>query len=134
MRVPSSLTSTFQSEPWISGNIVVWKDASSGSQVKGVWVHNLATGKRILVRGFDTESPHAVAGRYVVFPVSKPSDDRYEAIRLYDTATGTDIMLFTPNHGWGVGNWVGTGQHSVVFQNGKTGKRNRSLLTVVRLR
>lgn len=112
---------TYQSEPFISGNLVVWKNAASGDQGKGVWVDNLKTGKRLLLHGFDTESPHAFDGRYVAFPFSKRANDRYEAIRLYDTLTGQDRVVFAPSHGWGVGNWMTTGEHTLGFQNGRAG-------------
>jgi hypothetical protein len=125
----------FQSEPSISGQVVVWKDGAAGDQGKGVVVYSLRTGGKVQLKAFDAEGPTVAAGRYVVFPYGNRTNEKDERVRLYDTVTHSDLTLFRPNGGWGVGNMVRSGDHMVVFQNGKPtqGTHYLSRITVVRL-
>jgi hypothetical protein len=102
------------SEPWISGETVVWKVGWRFSNGRGIMVSNLESGTQKLIAGFNTEAPEITAGRYLIF-----SGGSTTRVKLYDTQAGSLQVLAPQNDGYGVGNVVRAADHVVLYDQGK---------------
>lgn len=103
------------SEPAISGDVVVWKRGWRYADGTGAVIYNRRTGRQQSLREPEIEQPKATAGRYVVFPTNQPGQPIQ--VQSYDLQTGTRTTLAgpTPTHdGYQPGNTVFVGDHAVL--------------------
>lgn len=103
------------SEPSISGNLVVWKFGWRFGAGNGVVVDNLQTGKRTRIPGVKAEVPQVVATHYVVFPQGYTT-----RIRLFDDRAGSLQTLAPADDGYSsVGDVANASGHVVLYDEGR---------------
>ena len=99
------------SEPAISGDLVIWKNTWRFAAGHGVGVYNVRTGAQVTLAGANVEQPKVTFGRYVVFPTGNPFH-----VQLYDVQTHVSTTLAGPRpDGYQPGNVVLVGGHAVAF-------------------
>lgn len=103
------------SEPAVSGDLVVWKAGPRFTNGPAVALDNVRSGTRRLLAGSSIESPQVTAQRYVIFPTGNTPQ-----LDVYDTQTGqrTTFARRQPD-GYGPGNLVYTGGHMVAYEEDK---------------
>jgi len=99
------------SEPSISGDLIVWKQGWRYVAGHGITVYDLRTQTRTSIAAGGIEQPHATAGRYVIFPTDLP-----DRVKLYDAQAGTTTTLARPlPDGYAPGNIVVAGGTAVGY-------------------
>jgi hypothetical protein len=102
------------SEPWISGDIAVWKIGWRFSNGKGVGLVNLRTGARKLLTAYNAEGPQTTANRFVAFASGGKT-----RVELYDILTGSRQVLAPISNGQIVGSVVHAADHILLYSQGK---------------
>lgn len=112
----SALTGARQSnsEPWISGDLVVWKVGWGFNNGRGIGVLNVRTNESRFVQAYRPDAPQTIANRYVVF-----SSLGTGKIRLYDATRGSSRVLAPTDDGYGVGEDVHAAGRIVLYDEGK---------------
>lgn len=102
------------SEPAISGNVVVWMHGRiTVGHTHGLVVLDLANDRRIALPHSSAQLPRIADGRYVVFA----TDDGFTRVQVYDTRTGNRLTVAGPGaSGQSVGNGEAeTGGNLIVY-------------------
>lgn len=102
------------SEPWVSGDLVVWKVGWNFNNGRGIGVMNVRTNERRFVRAYRPGPPQTIANRYVVF-----SSVGTGKIRLYDATSGSSRIMAPTDNGYGVGDDVHAAGRLVLYDEGK---------------
>jgi len=112
---PLTSGTTPNSEPSISGDVIVWKNGWRYEGGQGVTIYNVRSGTQHVLAGSNVEQPKVTAGRYVIFPTGTPF-----RVQLYDVQTQTSTILAAPQgDGTQPGNVVFAGGHAVAYSIGK---------------
>ncbi len=85
------------SDPWISGDLVVWRVGWSFTNTRSIAVRNLRSGAQRTIPADNTQFPQALLGRYVVFSTGYSRVDT--RIQIYDDQTHAVRTLVGP-HTW----------------------------------
>jgi hypothetical protein len=106
-------TNATNSEPSVSGNLVVWKLGARFGNGRGVGYKDVTTGKGGSLAALNTEQPKAVGGRYAVFSFTTTHNNSQWHVQAFDTVAKRSLAL-----GLASGNVLLTGEHTVAYYDG----------------
>lgn len=105
------------SDPWISGSLLVWRIGWSFSHTKAIAVRNIQSGTQRILPADNAQYPQALLSRYVVFSTGYSRADT--RIQVYDDLTHMVRTLVGP-YTWSNNRYPGSefavGGHAVSYQ------------------